>query len=562
MSGITLRMLWDTSADAIADRSAAWLGMAESLDNACEELIRGTRDLEHVWPTGPAAQAAHARAAQLRAAASNAHNPCRRIGRALREHADTVRSLQTVLRDISAEATARGYQVDITAGTVTAPQHLFQESSAPHVLAQTVNGYLHQLQGLADQATDLDRRTLTVIAANLPDARHGFGALSLPPVTEAGVRAQHGRSPADVHAWWQSLTPAQQEQAIADFPALLGRLDGVPAADRDTANRLDLAARRHGLQDTIHRHDAEITSLLADNGLMTPRLQELLADRHAAQDELDKLGHVDRALDKLGARGLLLAIDPSGDGKVIIAVGDPDTARHTGVWVPGLSTTLTSTEDNVDRMVSLHDAATRLNLDGGTVSTVYWLDYDAPDLDNFSVAGNDRSVAGAGPYVEFMQGMRATHIGADGHHLTAMGHSYGSTVVGEAALTGRLPVDDIITQGSPGTHAAHAGQLMADPRHVWAGSAGDDPVSDTRDVTRWVNGIPIVGPFISQAYEQGHGVSPHEERFGANQYRVDTSGHTHYWDPDSESLRNQAQILVGGYGLATLEHGESPEEVP
>jgi hypothetical protein len=87
-------------------------------------------------------------------------------------------------------------------------------------------------------------------------------------------------------------------------------------------------------------------------------------------------------------------------------------------------------------------------------------------------------------------------------------------------------------------------------------------VSDTRDVTRWVNGIPIVGPFISQAYEQGHGISPHEEQFGANQYRVDTSGHTHYWDPDSESLRNQAQILVGGYGLATLEHGEAPEEAP
>jgi hypothetical protein len=53
--------------------------------------------------------------------------------------------------------------------------------------------------------------------------------------------------------------------------------------------------------------------------------------------------------------------------------------------------------------------------------------------------------------------LRSTH---EGHptHLTAMGHSYGSTVVGEAAKTGGLPGDDIIVQGSPGMHASEIGE--------------------------------------------------------------------------------------------------------
>ncbi len=56
-----------------------------------------------------------------------------------------------------------------------------------------------------------------------------------------------------------------------------------------------------------------------------------------------------------------------------------------------------------------------------------------------------------------MDSLRSTH---EGHptHLTAMGHSYGSTVVGEAAKTGGLPGDDIIVQGSPGMHASEIGE--------------------------------------------------------------------------------------------------------
>ncbi len=107
-------------------------------------------------------------------------------------------------------------------------------------------------------------------------------------------------------------------------------------------------------------------------------------------------------------------------------------------------------------------------------------------------------------------------------------------------------------------HVDHARDLHIDPQHVWAGSAGDDPVSETSNVTKWTQGIPIVGPFVGDAYEDGHNQSPHYEDFGANRFKVDTEGHTQYWNPDSGSLKNQANILVGQYGLTSLEHGAAP----
>jgi hypothetical protein len=157
-----------------------------------------------------------------------------------------------------------------------------------------------------------------------------------------------------------------------------------------------------------------------------------------------------------------------------------------------------------------------------------------------------------------MQSLRATHDGD--LHLTAMGHSYGSTVVAEAALTGRLPVDDIVTAGSPGMHTDNASHLMRDPHHVWAGSASNDPVSQTSNVAKWTNLIPFAGPLISEAYDDGHGPSPHYDGFGANRYHVDTSGHSDYWRADSVSLRNQAAIVVGDYDLVSLDHGQAPVE--
>ncbi|MGX6606174.1 alpha/beta hydrolase [Micromonosporaceae bacterium Da 78-11] len=562
MNEITLRMLFDVDTDAITRRAQGWLRMANSLDDAYEDLIRGSRDLEHVWPSGPAASAAGRRGADLRAEASNAYPPCRRIGDALRLHADTLRGLQGQLRAIAAEASGRGFQVDVTTGTVTAPSHMFTESASPQIVAQSINSYVNEFQTVLGQAAESDASTANAIAVNLPDPKNGFGTLSLPPVSEATLREQQGRSPQQVNDWWRTLTPAQQEQAIADFPGLVGWLDGVPSSDRDVANRLVLTDQTNALRTRVDDHARRLADLLLHDPYNEIDIQRETEAMNTAQAQLDKLGKVDQALQSLGGKGLLLGLDGSGDGRVVIAVGDPDTARHTGVWVPGLGTTVDgNTIDNIQRMNQLNTAADRLTFGTqGDVSTVYWLGYDAPDLNNLSVAGEGRSKDGAPPYLNFMDAMRATHD-AGPSHLVAMGHSYGTTVVAEAALSGRLPADDILVQGSPGMHTDNASNLMSDPRHVWAGSATNDPVSETSNVTKYTQFVPIAGPFIGDAYDDGHAISPHEAGFGANQYVVDTSGHTHYWENNSESLTNQADVLVGLYSQTTRVHGEPPPDV-
>ncbi len=57
--------------------------------------------------------------------------------------------------------------------------------------------------------------------------------------------------------------------------------------------------------------------------------------------------------------------------------------------------------------------------------------------------------------------------------------------------------------------------------------------------------------------------APSVEGFGANRFAVDTSGHSDYWNNNSESLTNQARILVGAYDKTTLDKGgQAPPEMP
>jgi len=336
------------------------------------------------------------------------------------------------------------------------------------------------LHALVRRTRAVDAATSDTIHANLPDEHVGFGGFRAREITRDEVERQRVRPPEAVNQWWLSLTPEQQEQVIADYPELVGWLDGVPASARDTANRLWLARMKDDLQrreDELLRRIEELRSrlgLLGDFPFLRNPLEEYLEDfldrlplplklpseLDALTRELEQikaeqasLAKVDAALAKVGSQGLLLGVDAAGDGKVIIAVGDPDTARHTTVWVPGMGTTMDSTLDNVERVLHLQQEADELTPAPGDVSTVMWLGYDAPETD-LSVVLSERSRQGAEPLNQFVEGLRATH-GDGSYHVTAIGHSYGSTVVGEAALTGRLQVDDIVNAGSLGPHADH-----------------------------------------------------------------------------------------------------------
>lgn len=223
------------------------------------------------------------------------------------------------------------------------------------------------------------------------------------------------------------------------------------------------------------------------------------------------------------------------------------------------SRTLGNTTGNIERIMRMNDRADALTIEAeGDVSRVYWLGYDTPDLNNTSVIHNYRSMDGRDPYADFMQGLRATHE-TDHGHLVAMGHSYGTTIIGEAAKSHQLPVDDIVVAGSPGMHVDSASELMADPRHVWAGAGPSDPVSNSGVLLAPLEASTTFGTPLREFADGLHGPSPTTAQFGANSWVADTPGHTHYWDDDTESLMNQTRVLAGTYNQTTLHRGTIPE---
>jgi hypothetical protein len=236
-----------------------------------------------------------------------------------------------------------------------------------------------------------------------------------------------------------------------------------------------------------------------------------------------------------------MGIDGAGDGRAVVAIGDPDHAAHTVVFVPGANSDIADVPGGVDHARTLQRAADALTPPGDDVAAVYWLGYDAPTTVDALSYGPSR--AGAEQFTPFVDGLRATHD-ASPSHITALGHSYGSTVLAEAALAGGLHVDDLVTAGSPGMHTNTVAGLHIDPHHVWAGEANDDLIGGV------LGGLPFV-----------HGQEPSDPAFGANVFVVDTAGHGGYWTQGSQSLHNQAAIIVGRYDEVTMLAGARPPTI-
>lgn len=259
--------------------------------------------------------------------------------------------------------------------------------------------------------------------------------------------------------WWRSLTPTEQDRRIRADPESIGSNVNLPGSARDRANRLVLARERERLYRTIQRDAAEI---------QRNPLSAIVGSRDRNNDvnlqKLDAILEIEKALwaEKDGTPRQLLMIDCSGNQvRTAIAVGDVDTADNVSVFVPGFTTTVeTGLAGKMKDMTNLHGLASEMG--GGTVATVYWHGYDPPQADA-GLVNPDRSVtsdylaADAGKdYARFVNGLRASHEGDV--HLTALGHSYGSTVVGNGLDRG-AGVDDAVVFGSPGLGTHDTGSI-------------------------------------------------------------------------------------------------------
>jgi hypothetical protein len=317
-------------------------------------------------------------------------------------------------------------------------------------------------------------------------------------------------NPKDAAAWWNGLDPDQQREYATLYPGQIGTTDGLPSDVRDDANRL--------------RMEQELNALRRQDAYGVPGNDERRHNLEVLQAELDK-----RDGAPASKQLYLLNHDAGGDGKVVIAMGNPDTADNVAVQVPGTTTTMDSTSGQLNRIDKLQRSAESADSTADT-SVVYWLGYDAPEVPvtesaNTDVADTDRAEAGAQDLRDFTHGLRASHEG-ERANLTVLGHSYGSTTVGAAASGGGgLDADNIAVVGSPGMTVDRADQLNVAPGHVYFGQAPDDPIG-------WVQGLSL-------------GRGPTHPDWGGFRFDTDTSGHSGYWDDGSESLANQGRIIAG-----------------
>lgn len=384
-----------------------------------------------------------------------------------------------------------------------------------------MNRALKRAQDANDQAVaDLRLIEASVLTSGTgwQDARRDANEIS----RHAGVRVSDmplNDLEAENSRWWALLPEEDKELYLAAYPEIIGGMTGLPSDVRDEANRASLDKQLEEMENRNPRQALEAEGY----GYLRHR-RNLMALRDAL-DEAD--GGPERK------RPYLLMLDPEGDGKAAVALGDPDRADHTAVLVPGTDTDLGDAQGQINRIGTLHDAATREARPNESVSTIWWLGYDAPEWEggdkavSGGVSNEDRANAGAPDLQKFVTGLRESHHDTP-THMTVIGHSYGSTTVGVAASRdGGLGADDIIGVGSPGMHVNEAEDLNIDPDHVWIGNSKNDEIVD------------MFSDF-------NLGDNPAEAPFGGNNFYVDPDGgHSDYWNEDSKALENQGRIIAG-----------------
>ncbi|NJP66703.1 alpha/beta hydrolase [Streptomyces spiramenti] len=367
-------------------------------------------------------------------------------------------------------------------------------------------------------------------------------------------------SPEAANSWWQGLSAQERERWIQSNPAGIGALDGIPVVDRDRANRIvfdrwwererpDLALRDHLAEQPERYVRVQRSTRVYEDGYVDVETQawkqwneerKLLMGPVSVHDRINRLGHY-------GSSNLpepfLLHFDPSGRGQAAVANGNPDTADHTAIFVPGTGSDLSEFGNNVDRTVSLWRTSDTLANPGEQVSTITWIGYEAPETLPEARKG-EYAERGGVELNAFLDGIAASRTAGPGN-TTVIGHSYGSTVVGEATQAeGRdrqISADNIIAVGSPGMTVSNAEDLGVGAENVWSMQAPltSDQVTLGRVFHGRTDGFFDVWPNV-----------PSDADFGANRMKNDASDHSDYWS-SRLNLRNQAFVVVGDPGMVT-----------
>ena len=521
--------LWAADPAGWAATGAAWRGLTGPVQRRAGDLAARATTLRPGW-SGGAAVAADGRLTDLRAEVTSVLPALIEVDQVLAEFAGRLRGAKARLAAAVTLADQGRVLIDRW-GRVRADPAV----SRP---AERVGPGVAQVAAAVREALELagaaDREAVGRLA-ELSEAA-GVGWVSTPP----GWRPPAGADPGSVSRWWARLTPAERRWLVLHEPARVGRLDGVPVTARDQANRLLLAEQREALL-------AQERRLLGQVPLGPLELVRLSRVTGALRG-LD--GLAERLTESGPPRAYLLGLDPTGDGRAIVALGNPDRAGAVLTYVPGMTADLADAPGELGRAARVLARCDALAPTEET-SAVLWLDYDAPDfLHEAAWSGQARD---AGPALHrFQEGLRVSHEGPPARQ-TVLGHSYGSVVVGTAARDHGLNADALVFVGSPGVGVEHATELRMPAGQVWSSTAPDDVIRLARPpdelARRAVFGATPLGPAAAVLDRADHelwfGHDPSDPGFGGRRFPSGRYGHTGYWDPANPALDGMARIVLG-----------------
>ncbi|NEC69071.1 hypothetical protein G3I41_31480 [Streptomyces sp. SID9727] len=542
----------------------SWAALADKITTRAGEFgayLHRPLVQEQVWG-GLTAETAAERLGRIRWYMNIATTELDSVSTVLRACGEELLNQQDLLKAALADASGAGYKV-ADDGTVTAPT-VDTAHMAPGDVGMMHRDQAARAQEYADriaeawrgaQAADKEyaaKIKLFTDAANRC-AKGDWSHLAIELATVGSIENEllthlgmpDAKAPADaVHSWWTSLSPTLRGELIEDYPQLLGNRDGIPAIDRDRANRLYLPT----LLDSLE------TDYAGSSGDEAAALKDKIEGVRGIQERLER---------ERKPYPFLLGLSAEGNGRAIVSYGNPDTSKNVSAYVPGLNTKLSEhfASSDLDRALNVAKVVQK-NYPTASTASIVWLGYDAPQLDGVAwssteVALEGDAKTGAPAYNGFLNGIRATNESGS-PHVTAIGHSYGSLTVGQATqLPGGIPADDVILVGSPGAGVDRAADLGVGADHVYVGAAENDQVTYL--------------PGLFQQPEHGDekmnwfGTDPADSRFGGHHFSVapgrdtgvwglvngDTPAHSIYFDPrdGGGSLYNIASVVAG--------HGEA-----
>ena len=450
--------------------------------------------------------------------------------------ADDVAALKRRVDTTDHEAQAHGFQITEDGGVRdVAPPQSVPADQLEQVKAERTrvrDDLVAEIEKILDQAEAIDAALAkTLTAADKDQIKPGKGT-SLADAAETdelkALATSAGKPPhntAQANAdWWKSLSDEQRSALRENPPAWLGNRDGIPAVVRDAANRANLDDARAQLRGERNR--------LAQGGI--------------SEDEQEKADQVDAKLKGLDAvedtiardDRQLLVLDAGGERlKTAVAVGDVDTADHVSVFTPGYTTTVEGSLKGADaetqELVAESQREMMRSGKEGEVAGVFWLGYEAPqesentDLLGDSVASSKSAEEGGAKLNEFYKGINSSR--ESDPHLTAIGHSYGSSTTGYALQGGGHGVDDAIIYGSPGVGTNDIEDLHVPEGHAYRLEAKNDPVAD----------------FARFGGDPSHMDGFTDLSTGKSDEGGQVTGHSDYLDPDTTSQHNIASVVGG-----------------